>query len=67
MGVKELLKDEIKSITPEQLKSFAEDFKKRKLESFSGGYAEYSFPWKGTIYQIQMAVDKDGNFKLMGL
>jgi len=72
--VKDLLTDDAKSftytdimteLTSERMKSFAEEFKKRNLIAARFNFAEFGFPFQGVTYTVDLAVDKDGSFKLM--
>ena len=57
-------KDDLASLTADNMRAFAADFKARSLDHYSKNYAEFSFPWKDTRYIVSFARQDDGSYKL---
>ncbi|MFH1050544.1 MAG: hypothetical protein V1779_06385 [bacterium] len=72
-NVQMLLTEDAKSTYPDilteldsdRMKSFANDFKNRTIVGVSEIYAEFGFPFQGTTYTVDLALQEDGSFKLM--
>jgi hypothetical protein len=57
--------DDLSRIDPAQLRAFGEDFKHRTLDGYGSRSAQFSFPWKGTVYTVALALADDGSYQLM--
>ncbi len=61
---KEMYKDVLPTLSSEDMKKFAQDFKKRQLGAYGSMLAEYGFPFQETTYIVRLTLQTDGTYKL---